>query len=264
MSGNAGDELDESFTITNNNPAGCGSAVIGFSYGRPVGWTFPNLPPSVAVGGGKSVTVPFKIGISTGAQVQDYLLQFWLGSNQNPTTITIHVLSTGSAPSGQFFSNMTPKMFANYALIEYSYNATTATNVRLDLATDPTLLNQTSGTSPNARYNYGFGFGSPMDASNKATPTTIEGIILSSPQSWTAWQCGRTIYYRFYNAGDTRIASPIQSGVVDCTTVVDVLPWNPWYAAIYQGVYDARYDADNNGVINYTDYWILVRATRLR
>lgn len=177
---------------------------------------------------------------------------------------TVHVLSTGQPPSSQMFSNFNPKMYNNYALFEYSYNATGPVGTRLDVATDPSLLNQTTGSSPNARYYFASNYGSPMDASNKATPSTVEGFINSSPQSWSGWKCGATIYYRMYSSGDLRIMSPIQSGVVDCTTVVDVLPWTPWYAAIYQGVYDARYDVDHNNVINYTDYWMLVRATRLR
>ncbi len=265
LSGNAGDTINETLTVTNNNPASCGSAQFVISYAYPTGWIINGLmPPSVILNGGESKTFQIPITISSGAQVQDYLLQFWVNNGSNNMNATVHVLSTGQPPSSQMFSNFNPKMYNNYALFEYSYNATGPVGTRLDVATDPSLLNQTSGSSPNARYYFASNYGSPMDASNKATPSTVEGFISSSPQSWSGWKCGATIYYRMYNSGDLRIMSPIQSGVVDCTTVVDVLPWTPWYAAIYQGVYDARYDVDHNNVINYTDYWMLVRATRLR
>ena len=136
---------------------------------------------------------------------------------------------------------------------------------RLDVATDPSQLNQTTGINGSTvDRNFSSTPGSAMDASNTATPTSTRGFIVSSPQSWSGWTCGATIYYRMYNSGDLRIASPIESTIVDCKTIINVLPWNPWYAAIYNGVYDARYDADNNGVVDWNDYWILVKATELR
>lgn len=265
MSGNAGDTVNETLTVTNNNPASCGSAQFVISYGYPSGWIINGLmPPSVTLGGGESKTFQIPVTISTGAQVQDYLLQFWVNNGSNNMNATVHVLALAQPPVTQMFSNQNAKMYNSYVLFEHSYNATGPVSTRVDVATDPALLNQTSGSSPNARYYFASSSGYPMDPSNKATPSTVEGSINSSPQSWSGWKCGATIYYRMYNSGDLRIMSPIQSGVVDCTTVVDVLPWSPWYAAIYQGVYDARYDADHNNKIDYADYWMLVRATRLR
>lgn len=177
---------------------------------------------------------------------------------------TVHVLSASQPPEQQQFSNFNPKMYGNYALFEYSYNATGAVSGRLDVATNPSALEQTTGPNASARYGFASNYGSTMDSSNSPKPSSVRSFIVSSPQSWNGWQCGQTIYYRMYNSGDLRIKSPVQSGVVDCTTVIDVLPWSPWYSAIYQGVYDSRYDVDNNGIINYDDYWLLVRATRLR
>ena len=178
---------------------------------------------------------------------------------------TVHVLQTAQPPQDQLFSNFNAKSYGNYALFEYSYNATGAVSGRLDVSTDPNGLNTTAAPAPaGTRYGFAFNSGSAMDASNNPVSSSVRGFIVSSPSSWTGWQCGATIYYRMYNDGDKRIMSPVKSTVVDCITAVDVLPWSPWYPAIYQGVYDARYDADHNGVINYTDYWILVRATRLR
>lgn len=265
LSGNAGDTLNESITLTNNNPPSCGSALFVISYAYPSGWIINGLqPPSISVAGGETKTLPITISISTGALVQDYLLQFWVNNGGNNMNATVHVLNTATPPEEQLFSNFNVKPYGNYALFEYSYNATGAVSGRLDVATDPSALNQTTGPNSFAMYGFASNYGGAMDASNNPIPSSVRGFIVSSPQSWSGWQCGHTIYYRMYNSGDMRIKSPILSTVVNCTTVVDVLPWNPWYAAIYQGVYDARYDADNNGIINYTDYWILVRATRLR
>ncbi|MGE5041914.1 MAG: prepilin-type N-terminal cleavage/methylation domain-containing protein [Candidatus Levyibacteriota bacterium] len=265
MSGNGGDTINQSLTITNNNPAGCGSAVFTISYSEPSGWTTLSLPPSITLSGGQSTTIPFTITISTGALVGDYTTQYWINSGDTPVNATIHVLSTGTPPSGQMFSNFGGKFYGDYALFEFSYNMNGTGNFRLDVASDPSALNQTVGPNPLAYYGFAFTSGNAMDASNTATPTSVRGFIKSSPSAtWSGWKCGSTIYYRMYNSGDLRIMSPIQSATVDCTTVVNVLPWDAWYKAIYYGVYDSRYDADNNGVVNWTDYWILVRATRLR
>lgn len=266
LSGNAGDTLNQTLTITYNNPPSCGgSATFGISHSYPSGWIINNLPPSVQLAPGQSITIPFTIKISTGALVQDYLTQYWVNSGGQPMNATIHVLATATPPEEQMFSNFNAKSYGSYALFEYSYNATGNVSGRLDVSTDPNGLNTTTTPPPaGTRYGFAFNSGSAMDSSNQSIPTTVHGFINSSPQSWAGWQCGATIYYRMYNSGDLRIKSPVKSTIVDCTTQIDVLPWNPWYAAIYQGVYDSRYDADNNGTINYIDYWILVRATRLR
>ncbi len=266
LSGNAGDTINQTLTITYNNPPSCGgSANFAISHSYPSGWVINNLPPSVNLTPGQSITIPFTITISTGAQVQDYLLQYWINSGGQPMNATVHVLQTAQPPQDQLFSNFNAKSYGNYALFEYSYNATGAVSGRLDVSTDPNGLNTTAAPAPaGTRYGFAFNSGSAMDASNNPVSSSVRGFIVSSPSSWTGWQGGATIYYRMYNDGDKRIMSPVKSTVVDCITAVDVLPWSPWYPAIYQGVYDARYDADHNGVINYTDYWILVRATRLR
>lgn len=265
MSGNAGDTLNQTLTITNNNPPSCGSALFGISYAYPSGWIINGLqPPSVTLAGGETKTLPITIGISSGAQVQDYGLQFWVNSGGLPMNATVHVLHTATPPEEQMFSAMSSKMYPTYATFEFKYNIQGAVSVRVDVATDPSALNQTSGANSLVSYYFAGSSGYAWDASNNPSPSVGRGAIVSTPSYWNKWVCGATIYYRYYNAGDLRIKSPIQSGVVDCNTVVNVLPWNPWYAAIYQGVYDSRYDADHNGVINYTDYWILVRATQLR
>lgn len=266
MSGNAGDTLNQTLTITNNNPASCGSALFAISYAYPSGWLINGLqPPSVSVAGGQTVTLPITIGISTGAQIQDYTTQFWVNSGNNPLNATIHVLGTATPPEEQMFSNFGGKSYGNYATFEFSYNAQGAVSSRLDVSTDPNGLNTTAAPAPaGTRYGFGFTSGYAWESTNNPSPSAVRGFIISSPQSWSGWQCGATIYYRMYNSGDLRIKSPVKSTVVDCNTSVNVLPWDPWYAAIYQGVYDSRYDVDNNGVINYIDYWNLVRATRLR
>jgi len=81
LSGNAGDTINQTLTITYNNPASCGgSATFGISHSYPSGWVINNLPASVQLAPGQSITIPFTISISTGAQIQDYLLQYWVNS----------------------------------------------------------------------------------------------------------------------------------------------------------------------------------------
>lgn len=265
LSGNAGDTLNQTLTITNKNPASCGSATFTISYATPASWVTLGLSTSVSIPSGQTKIIPFTIFITTGAQIGDYITQYWVNSGGLPVNATIHVLNTAPAPDHQMFSNFGGKFYGDYATFEYSYDAYGTGNFRLDVASDPTALNQTTGPNTAAYYGFAFNSGNAWDASNTAIPTSVRGFIKSSPTSyWTGWKCGSTVYYRIYNSGDLRIMSPIQSAVVDCTTAVGVLPWDSWYSAIYQGKYDARYDADNNGFINWTDYWILVRATRLR
>lgn len=264
MSGNAGDTLNQSITITYNNPPSCGTAIFAISHSYPSGWVINGLPPSVTLTGGQSVTVPFTITISTGAQIQDYILQYWVNSGGLPMNATVHVLGTALPPEEQMYSNLNSKMYGDYAIFEFKYNTQGAVSSRLDVATNPQALEQTSGTNSSVKYGFAFTSGHAWDSSNNPSPSIGRGFIVKTPQSWTGWQCGTTIYYRMYNSGDLRIKSPVQSGVVDCATTIDVLPWDPWYQAIYYGVYDQRYDADNNNIVNWIDYWMLVRATRLR
>jgi prepilin-type N-terminal cleavage/methylation domain-containing protein len=264
MSGNAGDTLNQTLTITNNNAPTCGFGTFAISYSQPSGTTTLNLPPSVSLTGGQSVTIPFTITMSTGAQIGDYLFQYWINSGGLPLNATIHVIGTATPPETQMFSNFGGKLYGDYATFEFSYNAQGSGDFRLDVATTPSALDQTTGPNSTARYGFAFTSGHTWDSSNLTTPSSIRGFIQSSPQSWSGYRCGERIYWRMYNSGDLRIKSTVQSGVVDCTTIVNILPWSPWYAAIYQGVYDARYDTDNNGRVDWTDYWILVRATRLR
>lgn len=268
LSGKAGDTLQESITFTNNNPQGCSRILVNpGGYGEPAGWTVYNYPYGIYLNSGETKTFPFTITISTGAQIQDYTLDF-AGVNQYPNLpLTVHVTATSPAPTQQMFSNFGGHQYGNYATFEFSYNQYGSSEYRLDVATNAAAFNTTplsGGQNATISYGFAYAFGNGWDASNNATPTSVRGFINSSPTSWSGWKCGATIYYRMYNAGDLRIASPIQSTVVDCNTVVDVLPWSPWYSAIYQGVYDSRYDPDNNGIIDWNDYWILVRATRLR
>lgn len=264
LSGNAGDTLNQTITITNNNSTACGSAIFTISYSEPGGFVTNNLPPSVTLAGGQSTTIPFTITISTGAQIQSYETQYWIDSGGAPLNATINVTGTSSPPVQQLFSNFSTRPYGTYALFMFSYNMNGTGDFRMDVATDPTALNQTIGPNSAARYGWAYTTGNAMDASNTATPASTRSFIVSSPQSWNGWQCGSTIYYRMYNDGDLRIASPIESTTVDCTTVVNVLPWSGWYAAIYQGIYNSQYDANHDGVVNWVDYWILVIATELR
>lgn len=263
MSGRAGDTLNQTLTITNNNPESCSSAVFAISYSQPSGFTTLNLPPSVTLSGGQSITIPFTVTISTGAQIGSYITQYWVNGGF-PVDATIQVVATSPAPTGELFSNFGGKLYGDYATFEFSYNAQGTSSFRLDVATDPAALEKTTGPDSRALYGFASTTGRTWDSSNITTPTSVRGFIRKSPQSWSGWQCGATVYYRMYNSGDLRIKSPVRSGIIDCTTAVDVLPWEPWYSAIYYGVYDARYDVDDNDVVDWDDYWVLVRATRLR
>ena len=263
LSGEAGQVLNESLTITNNNPQTCTGGTFTISSGVPSGYTLLNLPPSIFLAGGQSQTINFTITISTGDQVGDHTAEFWVNGGQ-PLNVTIHVTATAPPPEQSMFSNLSAKTYGDYALFKFSYNAYGTGNFRMDIASDPSALNQTMGPNVNGFYGYAYTSGTPMDPSNQATPTSIRSFIKRTPQSWSKYTCGSTIYWRMYNSGDLRIMSPVQTGTVDCTTVVDILPWTPWYSAIYQGIYDVRYDADSNGKIDWYDYWILVDQTRLR
>jgi prepilin-type N-terminal cleavage/methylation domain-containing protein len=261
----AGQTVAQTLTITNNNPVSCGTTNYAISYSHPTVLDFLNLPPSINLSGGQSQAINFSIIVTASAAVGDHLTQFWI-NNSSPYNATIRVTATAPTPtpSTNMFSNLSAKTYGDYAMFKYSYAGWGLSDFRVDVATNPTALNQTVGPNDYARYGFAFGSGTPMDPSNTATPTSIRSVIQTTPQGWYKWTCGTTIYWRMYKSAETSIMSQIQTSVVDCTTQINILPWAPWYQAIYYGVYDARYDPNNDGVVNWYDYWILVDQTRLR
>lgn len=88
--------------------------------------------------------------------------------------------------------------------------------------------------------------------------------------------CGQTLYYRaanYYNKNDTSIeqkAGTVYSATVDCTTTVGVVdPPLSWYTVYdmttnQQKYYESSWDFDQNGVIDYTDYWLGAFTTKFR
>ncbi len=86
--------------------------------------------------------------------------------------------------------------------------------------------------------------------------------------------CGKTIYWRianYYNDSATdKKVGPTYTGVIDCTTKVGIVdPPLSWYT-VYdqmnsrQKMYDASWDHDKNGVIDWTDYWLGAFSTKNR
>ena len=264
LSGNAGATVNQSLYLKNNNPAGCGSAVFAISYAVPSGYAVSGLPPSKSLTGGQETTINYTITISTGASISDQTHQVWINSGSQPMNTTIHVTGTTTPPETQMFGNLSARMYGDYALFKFSYNANGTGSFRVDTSTQAQELDKTSNPAANTRFGFAFSSGTPMDPSNNATPDSIRAAIQRTPQGWPSWTCGTTIYWRMYDSSDLRVKSPIQSGTVDCSTQIDILPWEPWYDAIYRNVYDSRYDTNNDNSVNWTDYWVLVDQTRLR
>jgi len=257
--------VSQTLTIRNDNPVGCGSRNFAISYSHPAVFGIFNLPPSVSLSGGQVQNIDFSIIVTPSATVGDHLTQFWVNSS-SPVNGTVRVTASAPTPtpSTNMFSNLSVRSYGDYALFKFTYAGWGLSDFRVDVAEIATALYQTVGPNAFAMYGFAFGSGTPMDPSNQATPTSVRAIIQKTPQSWSKWTCGRTIYWRMYKSSQLTISSPIQTTVVDCATQIDILPWEPWYSAIYYGVYDARYDPDQNGVVNWYDYWTLVDQTRLR
>lgn len=86
--------------------------------------------------------------------------------------------------------------------------------------------------------------------------------------------CGKTIYLRIANyyandATDKKVG-PTYSAKFDCTTKVGMVdPPTSWYsvwdyATQKQKKYEAVWDFDQNGTIDWTDYWLGAFATKIR
>jgi prepilin-type N-terminal cleavage/methylation domain-containing protein len=86
--------------------------------------------------------------------------------------------------------------------------------------------------------------------------------------------CGKTVYWRvsnYYSLSATdKKDGPTYIGVVDCATKVGVVdPPLSWFS-VYdqlnnkQKQYDSSWDFDNNGTIDWTDYWLGAFSTKTR
>jgi hypothetical protein len=86
--------------------------------------------------------------------------------------------------------------------------------------------------------------------------------------------CGKTIYWRitnFYNPSTpNKLWGPTYTSTIDCTTKVGVVdPPLSWYTVFNQLTntqkqYDAAWDFDHNGRIDWTDYWLGTFSTKFR
>jgi hypothetical protein len=75
----------------------------------------------------------------------------------------------------------------------------------------------------------------------------------------------------YYNPSATnQLVGPSYTGVIDCTTHVGVVdPPLSWYTVYNQWTgqqkqYDASWDFDGSGAIDWTDYWLGAFSTKTR
>lgn len=86
--------------------------------------------------------------------------------------------------------------------------------------------------------------------------------------------CGKTVYWRvanWYNPSATdKKEGPTYTEIIDCTTKVNVvdppLSWFTVYDQLNnkQKQFDASWDFDNSGFIDWTDYWLGAFSTKTR
>ena len=91
---------------------------------------------------------------------------------------------------------------------------------------------------------------------------------------YTAANCGKTLYWRianYYNPNATdKKEGPTYTATFDCTTKVGMVdPPLSWYSVLDMLTYQQKYyaptwDFDQNGVINFTDYWLGAFSTKTR
>jgi len=86
--------------------------------------------------------------------------------------------------------------------------------------------------------------------------------------------CGQTVYWRvanyYLNSASDKKVGPTYTGVIDCTTQVGIVdPPLSWFTVYDQlnGVqkqYDASWDFDTSGNIDWVDYWLGAFSTKTR
>ncbi len=301
MSGNPGDTLNQTITITNNNPSSCGSVLYTISYSYPSGWTIANLPASVTVNGGETKTIPFTIKISPQAVQNDYTLQYWILSGSQPMNSTIHVLSSGPTLTptpttpGITCGNLSPDLPSQPGQVkaflykdDASFNvcqAPTSDYFEIDVSYDPAFPSPAFDNLHNipdwTRWDRGsccqtmtgiaFAQNNSWGIPYQRYGPLASGLIIRpnnggygfipANQVWANWQCGRTLYWRLSKMYDpTTVISPTYSAVISCDTPQRLYygDWSLYYDGTKQVKYDARWDANSNGVMDYDDYWILV------
>lgn len=99
------------------------------------------------------------------------------------------------------------------------------------------------------------------------------GFTSIIPYDYNNNHCGQTIYWRVTNyyspTAPDKKHGPTYTGVIDCTTKVDAFDTVSWYTVYdmltyQQKMYDPKWDFDNSGVIDWTDYWLGAFSTKSR
>lgn len=301
MSGNPGDTLNQTITITNNNAPSCGSVLYTISYSYPSGWSVINLPASVTVTGGETKTIPFSIKISPQAQQNDYIMQYWVLSGSQPMNSTIHVLSSGPTITptpttpGITCGNLSPDLpslpgqvkaylykddasfnicqapVSGYFEIDVSYDPTFSAPAFDNLHNIPDWTRWDRGACCQTMTGIAFAQNNTWGIPYQRYGPLASGLIIRpnnggygfipANQVWANWQCGKTLYWRLSKMYDpTTVISPTYSAVISCDTPQRLYygDWSLYYDGTKQVKYDVRWDANNNGVMDYDDYWILV------
>jgi hypothetical protein len=121
--------------------------------------------------------------------------------------------------------------------------------------------------------------GTPTSPSYKALKKLTTKLICFQSLPYGAWvynqQCGKTIYWRVVSDSNPALTSETYATVEDCQTKVNAFPVpNDWYkyypyinadGSVRVGQpYDALWDPNNDGLVDWIDYWILAMETRIR
>ncbi len=287
LSGNAGDTVSQSITITNNNSSSCGSALFTISYGYPSGWTINNLPASVTLVGGETKTIPFTITINPQAQAGDYTTQFWILSGSQPMNGTIHVLNSGPTTTptpttpGITCNNLPSDLPSQTGQVKaYLYKDEAVFNIcnapmsgyfQIDISYDPSFpspafnnfsipdwtrwdrgscCQTVTGIAFAQNNSWGTPFQNfgPLATGIMIRPNNGGYGFIPANQVWANWQCGKTLYWRLSEMyNPANVISPTYSATISCT-----IPQRLYYADwsnYFNGTNQVQYDSrwDANG-----------------
>lgn len=179
------------------------------------------------------------------------------------------------------YANDMPKFFKTYAVYFFDYPGfpppqggwSTHLSLNPDFSGDYTQTNKSFGIPSQ------YGPEGPANSSYTAyRKITMKYVGFASTPSntgvYSLSNCGKTLYYRianFYNdsASDKKVG-PTYTATFDCTTKVGVVdPPLSWYT-VYdqlnnkQKQYDASWDFDKSGTIDWIDYWLGAFSTKTR
>jgi len=179
------------------------------------------------------------------------------------------------------YANDAPKFFKTYAVYFFEYPGfppppggwSTHLSLNADFSGDYTQTNKSFGIPSQ------YGPEGPSNASYTAyRKITMKYVGFASTPSntgvYSLSNCGKTLYYRianYYNDSATdKKVGPTYTATFDCTTKVGVVdPPLSWYTVYdqFNGVqkqYDATWDFDRSGAIDWVDYWLVAFSTKSR